>query len=198
MKKYFLLLSVLMLFAAISSHSQNTCASVFNAQTIQTSDPSRYNRYLQLEQFTSNYIASLNTGSVAGRVINANSTIIIPVVVHVLHIGEAIGVGNNISDAQVQSQIAVLNEDFRRLNANRVNTPAAFAGVAADPNFEFRLACRDPNGNATTGIHRVQTGVNSFNVVTNANGSINEQASGIKFTAQGGTNAWPTGRYLNI
>ena len=198
MKKYFLLLSVLMLFAAISSHSQNTCASVFNAQTIQTSDPSRYNSDLQLEQFTSNYIASLNTGSVAGRVINANSTIIIPVVVHVLHIGEAIGVGNNISDAQVQSQIAVLNEDFRRLNANRVNTPAAFAGVAADPNFEFRLACIDPNGNATTGIHRVQTGVNSFNVVTNANGSINEQASGIKFTAQGGTNAWPTGRYLNI
>lgn len=115
-----------------------------------------------------------------------------------LNLGEAIGVGSNISDAQIQSQIAVLNEDFRRLNADRFNTPAAFAGVASDPNIEFRLACVDPNDNNTNGIHRVQTNINSFTVVVNANGSINEQASRIKFTAQGGTNAWATDRYLNI
>lgn len=41
----------------------------------------------------------------------------------------------------------VLNEDFRRLNADRINTPNIFLGVASDPNFEFRLACIDPNGN---------------------------------------------------
>lgn len=199
MKKYLLIIASPILLLAKESQGQSTCASVFNPQVIQTSDPGRYNRYMQLEQFTANYIASLSNNQMeAGRLINPNSTIIIPVVVHVLHLAEAVGVGNNISDAQIQSQIAVLNEDFRRLNADRVNTPAAFLGAAADPNIEFRLACVDPNGNSTNGIHRVQTNINSFTVVLNANGTINEQASRIKFAAQGGTNAWPTDRYLNI
>src|SRR5687768_6379597 len=50
----------------------------------------------------------------------------IPVIVHVIHDGDALGAGQNISEAQVLSQIDVLNEDFRRLNANAVNTPVAF------------------------------------------------------------------------
>ncbi|HEY8657970.1 MAG TPA: M43 family zinc metalloprotease [Hanamia sp.] len=182
----------------IISKGQTQCGSTFNPQVIQTSDPSRYNRYIQLEQQIANYISSLNTGNSTERLITPTSTITIPVVVHVLHNGEPVGVGNNISDAQVQSQIAVLNEDFRRLNVDRVNTPAAFAGIASDPNVEFRLACIDPNGIATNGIHRVQTNVNAFTYQTNANGSVNEQATGIKFAAQGGTDAWPTDRYLNI
>ena len=36
----------------------------------------------------------------------------IPIVVHVIHNGEAVGEGSNISEAQIQSQIQVLNEDF--------------------------------------------------------------------------------------
>ncbi len=60
------------------------------------------------------------------------------------------------------------------------------------------MACVDPNGNNSNGIHRVQAGVNSFNVQYNADNSVNEQASGIKFTALGGVNAWPTDRYLNV
>lgn len=125
---------------------------------------------------------------------NPNSTIIIPVVVHVLHNGEPIGVGNNISNAQIQSQIDVLNEDFRRLNADRVNTPAAFTPLAADPNIEFRLACVNPNGNATNGIDRVQTNVVSFTYIE-TNNKPDENAIGIKFTSQGGVDAWPTDRY---
>jgi hypothetical protein len=197
MRKYILLILGSLQLITIALKAQTQCGSIFDPQLIQSLDPNRYNRYIQLEQFTANYIASLNEGN-NESLITPNSTIIVPVVVHVLHNGEPVGVGNNISDAQVQSQIDVLNEDFRRLNADRVNTPAAFAGVAADPNIEFRLACIDPNGNATNGIHRVQTNVNAFTYQTNANGSVNEQATGIKFTAQGGTDAWPTDRYLNI
>jgi len=120
--------------------------------------------------------------------------------VHVLHRGEAIGVGRNISDAQVLSQIDVLNEDFRRLNEDRINTPAVFQPVADDPNFEFRLACIDPNGNPTSGITRTFAGVNQFDPLGNINLdlSINEQVTGIKFTNVGGIDAWPTDRYLNI
>ena len=76
----------------------------------------------------------------------------IPVVVHVIHNGEPIGTGANISDAQVLSQIQVLNEDFRRLAGTR--------GFNSDPNgadieIEFCLAKRDPDGCITNGIDRV-------------------------------------------
>jgi hypothetical protein len=78
----------------------------------------------------------------------------IPVVVHVIHNGEPIGVGTNISDEQIYSQIDVLNEDFRRLNDDIYSVPAAFRGVSADPLIQFCLAQQDPNGIITTGIDR--------------------------------------------
>lgn len=80
----------------------------------------------------------------------------IPVVVHIIYQNET-DVWN-ISDQQVISQIQVLNEDFRRLNADTVNTPAGFVGVAGYPNIEFCLARRDTLGQNTTGIirHRFQ------------------------------------------
>src|SRR3954471_16889635 len=46
----------------------------------------------------------------------------IPVVVHVLYTSSA----ENISDAQVQSQIDVLNADFRSVNPDRTSTPGVF------------------------------------------------------------------------
>ena len=79
----------------------------------------------------------------------------IPVVVHVVHNGEALGIGGNIPDDQIISQISTLNEDFRRMNADKINTPASFESVAADVNIEFVLAKRDPEGLPTDGIQRV-------------------------------------------
>ena len=81
---------------------------------------------------------------------------VIPVVVHVLHNGTAVGVDANISDAQILSQIRVLNEDFRRKNADASRTPEEFLPVAADANIEFVLAKQDPNGLPTNGIVRKQ------------------------------------------
>jgi hypothetical protein len=71
----------------------------------------------------------------------------IPVIVHVMHYGEPIGTGTNISAAQIQSQIEVLNEDFRRLNPDRTETVAQFTGVAGDSGIEFYLAQLDSSGN---------------------------------------------------
>lgn len=81
--------------------------------------------------------------------------ITIPVVVNVIHNGEAIGTGSNISDAQIQSQINVLNEDFRRLNQNLSTTSAAFRGTSADTLIQFCLAQQTPDGTPTNGINRV-------------------------------------------
>ena len=78
---------------------------------------------------------------------------IIPVVVHVLHQGGP----ENISKDQIEDQIRILNEDFRRLNADAVNTPSGFDSVAADCKVEFVLAKIDPLGNCTEGINRIYT-----------------------------------------
>jgi hypothetical protein len=107
----------------------------------------------------------------------------IPVVVHVVWNTAA----QNISDAQINSQIAVLNRDFRRTNPDVSSTPAVFLPLASDARIEFFLATVDPGGAATTGIERRNT--------TSASFSDNDA---IKSTATGGMNAWPAANYLNI
>jgi Pregnancy-associated plasma protein-A/Secretion system C-terminal sorting domain len=183
--------SLLILLVGINLSAQRICPSIVDLQQMQTQDPARYQRFMDLENFTANVNANQ-------RLINLNGTITIPVVVHVLHRGEAVGTGRNISMAQIQSQIDVLNEDFRRLNATAANTPAAFTGVAADYGFEFRLACQDPNGNPTDGVIRRFTNVNSFAYVQTASGAPNETAMGIKMSNISGSDPWPTNTYLNI
>ncbi len=108
----------------------------------------------------------------------------IPVVVHVIHNGEPLGTGTNISDAQILSQIDVINKDFNRLNADAVNTPPEFAAVAGSMDVEFVLALRDPFGLPTTGIVRVNGGRSSWLV---------SQENDFKALSY-----WPSEDYLNI
>ena len=84
------------------------------------------------------------------------STYQVPVVVHVIHNGEAVGSGKNIPDAQILSQLAVLNKDYNRLNIDADETPAEFLPVAGAFDIEFVLAKQDPEGLPTNGIVRVQ------------------------------------------
>ncbi|HRN41716.1 MAG TPA: hypothetical protein PK649_06535, partial [Vicingus sp.] len=80
----------------------------------------------------------------------------IPVVVHVIHNGDAVGSGENISAAQINSQITALNADYGATNTDFSSVPAAFQSVATNADIQFCLATVDPNGNPTTGINRVQ------------------------------------------
>src|SRR6185295_17158333 len=107
----------------------------------------------------------------------------IPIVVHVVWNTPQ----QNISDGQINSQIDVLNRDYRRTNPDVNNTPAPFLPLTADARIEYFLATVDPNGASTTGITRRQTTVTSFG----SNDAVKSQATG-------GTDAWPADRYLNI
>ncbi len=79
----------------------------------------------------------------------------IPVVVHVLHNGEALGTDPNITDAQVLSQITVLNQDYRKIiNTNGYNTHPD----GADLEIEFVMALTAPDGSGTNGVDRVNIG----------------------------------------
>ncbi|WP_194975667.1 zinc-dependent metalloprotease [Aquiflexum lacus] len=84
-----------------------------------------------------------------------NDVRVIPVVVHVIHNGTNIGQGANIPLSQIEAQIRILNEDFRRLNPDANQTAAEFLPVAADSNIEFVLAKQDVRGFPTDGINRI-------------------------------------------
>lgn len=94
----------------------------------------------------------------------------------------------NVSDDQIQSQFAVLNQDFRARNANITQVPSVWKDLAADARIQFFLATTDPVGNSTTGITRTQTELEVFL----------QEGNPVKASATGGVNPWPTDKYLNI
>jgi len=194
-----ILITIVVVLLSLTTKAQSRiCPTIANMTLMQTQVPARYQRFTDLETFTANFVS--NQSNNAGRLINENGIITIPVVLHILHCGESEGNGRNISTGQIQSQIDVLNEDFRRLNANVSNTPSAFTTLAADYGFEFRLACQDPNGNPSNGIIRRQTNRTNFQYVqiSATNTAPNENAIGIKMSNIAGSDPWPTDRYLNI
>ncbi len=87
---------------------------------------------------------------------------LIPVVVHILHKGETVGTGLNLSYNQIFSQIEVLNEDFQRQNTDTILTQEQFIPIAGSMNVTFVLAKSDPDGNPTTGIMRIKGSKDSW------------------------------------
>ncbi len=116
----------------------------------------------------------------------------IPVVVHVVWGTTA----QNIDDEFILSQIDVLNADYRRLNDDADETPAAFEGLAADAQIEFCLAQQDPDGVASSGIERVETDVASWSLFVSPTAS--NYADKVKDADDGGADPWPRTEYLNI
>jgi hypothetical protein len=107
----------------------------------------------------------------------------IPIVVHIIHLGEAVGTGSNISDDQVYAAIDGLNDRY----SNAI-------GMGLDIEIEFCLATRAPDGCATTGILRVD-----------GSGVTNYAAEGIEYDNCGADeqeikdlSRWPTLDYYNV
>ncbi|MEO0472195.1 MAG: zinc metalloprotease, partial [Bacteroidota bacterium] len=105
----------------------------------------------------------------------------LPVVVHVIYSSPE----ENISEEQVLSQIRVLNQDYRRTNADKDKTPRSFKDVAVDTGIEFCLASVDPNGQPTNGINRVSMDGSPFSERT-----LNEVVKP--------STVWDASRYMNI
>lgn len=130
----------------ISPEGYIRCASDEYEEYLQSIDPKRktnteFEAWLAplIDQYKTNQTLSSQSGGI----------ITIPVVVHVIHNGDLYGTNENISDEQVQSQITVMNQDFRKMSG----TPGFGAGV--DTQVQFALAKVDVNGNPTNGINRV-------------------------------------------
>jgi hypothetical protein len=112
-----------------NSVSQRECGAMEVLQQDLLNDPQLQNRMNAIERFTQNAIQS----GIQQRLVNG--VIEIPCVVNVIYKTST----QNISDAQIQSQIDVLNEDFNLNNADHVLTPSNFSGVKANVGIRFVL-----------------------------------------------------------
>lgn len=166
----------------MQAKSQQRCATV-EYQKMLSPQNSTLDRKALFEEWMRKKLAEPKT-QVNRTSRTSATTYTIPVVFHIIHNGEPIGTGTNIPDAQLISQINVLNKDYQRLNADASSTPAEFASVAGSLDIEFVLAKQDPEGLATNGIVRVQGTKTEWALADN------EEFKALSY--------WPAENYLNI
>lgn len=171
MKIKFLLVA---LFVITNVFAQRNCGAIDKLEDYLKKNPEKRAYVDEL----SKYMATQNASNKASRI---SSIVTIPVVVHVLYKNAT----QNISDAQINSQIEVLNKDFRKLNSDfSTAVPPYFQNFASDMELVFCLATKDPNGNSTTGIVRKSVS-SSFDLYNN-------------YSTASGDLAWDPTKYLNI
>jgi len=134
------------------------CASTEYEEQLQENNPERLNKKA-FEAWIAPKIAKIKADRLAGR--STNAVVTIPVVVHVIHSGQTVGnTGRNITDDRVQSQITVLNQDFRKM----IGTPGYNTNaIGADIEIDFCLAQTGPDGEVVNGIDRVNLGATTWN-----------------------------------
>ena len=156
---------------------RRTCAHMVVHELLVETKPEYRSRRLKVEQDVRSSIESGQAMRVAAKLIT------IPVVVHIVHRTD----DEDISDAQVESQIKSLNNDFRAKNADRKKVPEVWKGLVNDSKIQFALATKDPGGKRSSGITRTATTTQSFS-----------PDDTVKSKKTGGVDPWPADRYLNI
>ena len=173
----------ILLITGISSFAQKECTSTHYQDELLKSEPGLQIKIASANSFLNNARNEVVMGGSDIPVSAALPIITIPVVVHILYKDA----GQNITDAQVLEQIAILNRAFQLQHADTAKIPARFRDLAANCRIEFCLAKVDPKGLATNGIVRKSTGITMFGLDDR-----------IKYSSKGGDDAWASDKYLNI
>ena len=160
------------------SHEHRNCAAMEVLEQQLQADPSMRQRMEAIERHTENFASKPQ--------LHTRAVVTIPVVVHIVYSSAA----ENVSDALVLNQIKTLNDDFRRLNADKTNTPSVFSALAADVEVNFCLAQSDVKGTSTTGIMRYAASLPT----TTGWGT----SDAVKKPTSGGVAPWDATKYLNI
>ena len=150
------------------------------------------NKLKEDPEFVKEYNASqIVLKKIENQIANGNQNRVIytiPLVFHVLHNGGP----ENISRAQIEDAVAILNRDYRLQNADANNVQSVFAGMPADIEIEFQLATKAPNGQCFSGITRTQS------PLTNSGANGQNQVSAIIAGNDVFNGSWPGNKYLNI
>ncbi|MBS1749858.1 MAG: T9SS type A sorting domain-containing protein [Bacteroidetes bacterium] len=175
--KYFI--CILLGFQISFVCAQRNCGSADYWKQQLQNDVTLSKRYTKIET-ASRYRASMK---VQHPEVDDGTVITIPVVIHILYNTSA----QNISDAQIETQLDVLNKDFQKRNEDVGKVPVAFSEYAADCQIKFVLARLDPQGRSTSGIVRRKTAQVSW-----------KQDDKMKYSVNEGDDAWDSRYYLNI
>lgn len=154
----------------LNAQSPFKCGADRARQEAIANDPSILEREAELEQWIRDYVDA-HAGERAD-----DTTLVIPMVFHVLHMNGP----ENISDEQIFDAVRILNEDYNLLNSDANTACCGFESIEGNIHLEFRLATKDPLGNCTNGIDRIQT-IETF-----------QGDNGSKL------NPWYRDRYLNV
>jgi hypothetical protein len=159
----------------IFAQNEKHCGTTEATQVLQTANPElkekeiSYNKALAQQIQQKKQLKSTEA---------AEAIYTIPIVFHIIHQNGS----ENISDAQILDEVAILNRDYAKLNPDTAdiiaNTP--YDTLATNIHIQFRLARLDPNGNCTNGIDRIYS-----HRTNNA-----DDASKL--------NPWPRNKYLNV
>ena len=176
MKKHLLIIVMLcppLFFTTLfaQNNTPHQCQSHVVMEQQMTADPTMKNRVEANERAIAAY---------ANRTqLRGGKQIIIPVVVHLM--------SPNVTDAQVFSQIDVLNRDYNKTNTDAANIPAEFTSLVADCGIKFQLAARTPQNDPTNGIMRYASSRSEWG-----------GQDDVKKPSKGGVAPWNASKYLNI
>ena len=183
----------------ISIFSQNSIPKKIDLSNCRDGESVEYckthklmNKLKENPEFVREYNASqIVLKKIENQIANGNQNRVIytiPLVFHVLHNGGP----ENISRAQIDDAVAILNRDYRLQNADANNVQSVFAGMPADIEIEFQLATKAPNGQCFSGITRTQS------PLTNSGANGQNQVSAIIAGNDVFNGSWPGNKYLNI
>ncbi|MDF2449602.1 MAG: hypothetical protein K0R26_2106 [Bacteroidota bacterium] len=189
MKKLLLSASACLTMAVSGSAQQIQPCATYQAREIYLKNVPGYAAKLNAATAASDaeYQAFLQNAA-ASRTVAPNYTFTVPVVFHVLHLGENVGSGINVSDAQLINALAQVNRDFAKEGSDTVNIDKLYKPLYVNSNIHFELAKKDPQGNCTNGI------VRHYDEKTNWSQSdlFNYQYSTMA------ANSWNPSKYMNI
>ncbi len=181
MKKQLLLLCLLFATFISNLHAQEKkrkCYANVHLENHKKNNPNLSKEIELNEVFIKQWISS------NGMENKTRKSIVIPVVFHVVYHNSE----ENVSEAQLLSQLEIMNEDYSHTNSDTLTKSHPFKKYAGSLDVQFKLAVQDPNGNASTGITRTQT--------TTIFGESN--LDDVKSTVKGGQDNWDPTSYLNI
>lgn len=177
----FFLLTICILIATWV-HAQRPCGTQHRYEKLLMSDIQILRKDEGIQQKIKQ---SVHSSSLSKIKTNSLDELIIPVVFHVVYNRSH----ENIPDEKILEQLEILNRDFKALNEDVQNIPAAFAPFLGSLNIKFVLANRDPNGNYTSGV------VRSY---TTKGDAFRLDLDDVKSSETGGVDAWDPNNYLNI
>lgn len=168
------LLALLLLYSSVSAEQMKRCATSEMNNRVYEEYPESLEYKQRMDSLIQAYFQNQNNQTNNQR--RSEPTLVIPIVFHVIHDYGA----ENISDEQIYDAFEILNRDFRKRNADTSDVVPDFKNIIADANIEFRMASKDPQGNCTNGIDRIQSKRTYF---------ANDDSK---------LNPWPRDYYLNV